>query len=142
MQAFSRVRLLPMHDHGAEPEERICDWNQLRELAGRGVAIESHGATHRTFSELSNEELEAELGGSRDALERALDRPVRLIAYPFGDAGTPGDELAPLVRRAGYHGAFLYKGGRLGLPAGDPFRMTRIPVGSDTDLVSVLARAS
>ena len=37
----------------AEPEEDLCDWDDLVGLERRGVAVQSHGASHRSFSELT-----------------------------------------------------------------------------------------
>src|SRR2546425_3416834 len=48
-------------DDGIEPREPICDWNDLRELARAGVSIQSHGASHKKFSELTLTEIEQEL---------------------------------------------------------------------------------
>src|SRR3712207_7532296 len=39
-----------------EPPGRICTWDELRALERGGVAVESHAASHRTFSELSLED--------------------------------------------------------------------------------------
>ena len=40
-------------DDGAEPAEAICNWEELAELERHGApASQSHGVTHRPFSEL------------------------------------------------------------------------------------------
>lgn len=125
-------------DDGGEPEERICDWDELRELRSRGVAIESHGVTHRGFSGLLAEEQEHELRASKQALEDELQAPVSLFAFPFGDGGD-GRSVGSLLEKAGYEAACLYGGGALQLPTDDRFRLARVPVGPDTDLERKLA---
>ncbi len=40
-------------DREVEPEEAICDWSDLRALEDAGIRVESHGASHRRFSQLS-----------------------------------------------------------------------------------------
>ena len=123
-----------LFDLESEPEEPLCDWDDLRELVRRGVAVESHGASHRTFSELTPSERAVELEGSKAALEAELDRPVQLFAYPYGDdAGA-----APQVREAGYRAAFGYGGGAISLPPGDAYRLERLAMGPDTDLRTAL----
>jgi peptidoglycan/xylan/chitin deacetylase (PgdA/CDA1 family)/GT2 family glycosyltransferase len=112
----------------------LLDAEGLRELANRGIAIGSHGMTHRRFTELGPE-LEKELVESADQLESlGLDRPVAL-AYPHGvwDA-----EVAEAVRDAGYKAAFTVAPGvvrrdsnRFALPrvevlASDSARMLRL----------------
>jgi peptidoglycan/xylan/chitin deacetylase (PgdA/CDA1 family) len=131
-------------DGGAEPEERICDWDDLRLLEQAGIAVQSHGASHRRFSELSPAEQGAELSRSRAALEGGLDRPVEVLAYPFGDPGADAAVTADALRRCGYQAAFLYGGGPQPLPSDpgasfpDRFRIARVAVGPDTDLAAVL----
>src|SRR5687768_6961666 len=34
-----------------EPHEPICDWDELRELERNGISVQSHGVSHRRFSE-------------------------------------------------------------------------------------------
>ena len=70
-----------------EPEEAICSWDELRELEAAGVSVESHGVSHRSFSELSPAEIEDELARSKAVLERELGKVVELFAFPYGEVG-------------------------------------------------------
>jgi peptidoglycan/xylan/chitin deacetylase (PgdA/CDA1 family) len=125
-------------DLESEPEERLCDWDDLRELVRRGVAVQSHGASHRAFSELAPAERALELEGSKAVLEAELAQAVELFAYPYGDdAGTPPDVREALVR-AGYLAAFGYGGGTVSIPSTDPYRLERLAMGPDTDLMTAL----
>lgn len=118
----------------SEPEEPLCDWDELRELQRRGIAVESHAASHRKFSELTPSQRALELEGSKAALEAGLGRAVQLFAYPYGDDGG----AAPQVREAGYHAAFGYGGGPISLPAEDPYLIERLAMGPDSDLGAML----
>jgi peptidoglycan/xylan/chitin deacetylase (PgdA/CDA1 family) len=127
-----------LFDRDNEPQEPLCDWDDLRELARRGVAVESHGASHRTFSELTTSEREGELERSKAALEAELAQAVELFAYPYGDdAGAPPDVREALAR-AGYLAACGYGGGLVSLPPEDPYRLERVAMGPDTDLTAML----
>ncbi len=127
-------------DLESEPEEPLCDWDDLRELERRGVAVQSHGASHRAFSELTPAERSSELERSKAALEAQLAHTVELFAYPYGDdAGLPADLRAALVR-SGYRGACGYGGAPFSLPANDPYRLERLAMGPDTDLATALER--
>jgi peptidoglycan/xylan/chitin deacetylase (PgdA/CDA1 family) len=125
-----------LFDAESEPEEPLCDWEDLRELERRGVALGSHGASHRTFSELTPSERAAELDRSKAALEAELGRAVQLFAYPYGDDGG----AAPQVRDAGYRAAFGYGGGPISLPPEDAYRLERLAMGPDTDLPEELEK--
>ena len=123
-------------DAGAEPDEPICDWDDLRELARGGVSIQSHAASHRRFSELSAREREEEVVRSKEVLEEHLGTPCRVIAFPYGDPG-PSDDPGALVI-AGYEAAFLYGGSAVGLPIANRYRVQRVAMGPNTDLAAEL----
>lgn len=123
-----------LFDLDSEPHEPLCDWDDLRELERRGVAVESHGASHRTFSELTASERAAELQRSKAALEAELGQAVQLFAYAYGDDGG----AAPQVREAGYRAAFGYGGGPISLPPEDVYRLERLAMGPDSDLTAML----
>lgn len=135
----------------AEPEEVLCDWDDLVELGRQGVSVQSHGASHRPFSDLTPVEQEEELRRSKSTLEAGLGKRVEVFSYPYGDDGVSsypyGDDGASsqILRRvrealelAGYRAACLYGGGPTRLPAADPYRLTRLAVGPDTDLQAEL----
>src|SRR5829696_812308 len=135
----------------AEPEEALCDWDDLVDLERQGVSIQSHGTSHRPFSGLTPVEQEEELRRSKAKLEEGLGRRVEVFSYPYGDDGASSypydDDGASLqvlgkvretLKRAGYRAACLYGGGPNRLPAGDPYRLTRLAVGPDTDLQAEL----
>lgn len=79
--------------------EGFLSWDDLRRMAGQGMAIESHGMHHRFLDELPPDEVVAELAASRDALAAALGRPARVYA-PAGGRMPPG--LADTARAQGY----------------------------------------
>jgi peptidoglycan/xylan/chitin deacetylase (PgdA/CDA1 family) len=123
-------------DAGAEPDEPICDWRDLRALDAAGVAVQSHAASHRRFSELSRDARRDEIARSRAAIERALERPVSALAFPYGD---PGPDADVLLASAGYQAGFMYGGGPVAMPCAERWRIPRIAMGPDTDLDAVLA---
>jgi peptidoglycan/xylan/chitin deacetylase (PgdA/CDA1 family) len=58
--------------------------HDLRTLADAGFEIGGHGLTHAPLGTMPAEELEAEVVGSADALERVAAQPVCAFAYPYG----------------------------------------------------------
>lgn len=139
---YPAVLFVPTHYIGGfngfdaryEPAEPICGWHDLRELERLGVSIQSHGASHRSFSKLGLPEQEEELARSKTTLEANLEGPVEMFAYPYGDNGTEPRATGRALKRAGYRAACLYKGGPNRLPTADPYRLTRLAMGPDTDL--------
>jgi peptidoglycan/xylan/chitin deacetylase (PgdA/CDA1 family) len=121
-----------------EPREAICDWEDLARLAAGGIAIQSHGAAHRAFSDLDDPELEIELRRSKAEIEERLAGPVEMLAFPYGDGGRDPAATTRLIEACGYRAACLYGGGAFDPASADPFRLERIAVGRDTDLAAEL----
>jgi peptidoglycan/xylan/chitin deacetylase (PgdA/CDA1 family) len=78
-------------------------WDELRELAGRGIEIGAHTVSHAHLTRLSDAELDRELGESKQRIEDELGRPARLLAYTYGEHDA---RVQDAVRRAGYAAAF------------------------------------
>ena len=126
-------------DAGVEPEEAMCDWEDLSHLQQHSVSVQSHGVSHRHLSTLEGLDLERELQESKATLERRLGRPVETISYPYGDSGADQATWAMALERAGYKAGFLFRGGPNPVPIPNAYQIERLPVGPDTDLEIQLA---
>jgi peptidoglycan/xylan/chitin deacetylase (PgdA/CDA1 family) len=129
-------------DAGNEPDEPLCDWDDLRALASSRVAIQSHGVSHRRFSELNEAQLLREIKESKSSLESQIGEAVELFSFPYGDDGLAPSATHEMLGRAGYRAACLYSGGVQLIPAEQRYGLYRIAMGPDTDLRSELSMAS
>ena len=86
-------------------------WEHLKEMARLGHDIGSHTVTHANLGKLSAKQAWFEMLDSRRTIEDRLGRPCRFFAYPFGGPDDLRPEYAPLIERAGYHGAVSAFGG-------------------------------
>ena len=86
----------------------LLAWDAIEALRGQGIAFGAHTRSHPRLGRLSDEQAQAEISGSKTDLERALQQPVPLLAYPFGDfnAATPG-----LAEQAGFAAACSVQAG-------------------------------
>ena len=125
-------------DKGIEPVEAICSWKELLQLERHGVAIQSHGVTHRHFSKLGSLDQRREIGFSKTQIETRLKKQVDVMAFPYGDDGANSKSVSRMVEEAGYRAAFLYGNGVLEFPVTDPFRLPRVAMGPDTNLRALL----
>lgn len=81
--------------------------DELRALASHArVMIGAHTMTHPSLAALPDEEQRTEMLESRLALERLLELPIRLLAYPFGKPDNVSDRTRELAAAAGYDAAF------------------------------------
>lgn len=125
-------------DAGNEPDEPMAGWDDLRALEQGGVSVQSHAVSHPSFSKLTPSQMEEELRDSKLTLEAGLGKSVEVFAFPYGDGGMNPEQTTELLRKTGYAAACLYGGGPVTLPASDPYRLTRLAMGPDTDLAAVL----
>ena len=104
-------------------------WDEVKEMAGHGIDIEPHAASHRSLGHLAAEEAASEALESKELLERRLGVPVDLFAYPlgweaYGDFHRGNQDV---LRATGYRAACTTMVGRSG-PGVDPLALPRIPM--------------
>lgn len=58
-------------------------WREVRELHEEGIRFGSHTVTHPDLRSLGPEQIEYELGYSKEVIEQKLGTPVHSFAYPF-----------------------------------------------------------
>ena len=80
---------------------------QVRELAGEGFQIGSHGLNHVDWTGADDRELADELSGSKSILEEVVGRPVASAASPFG---LYDRRVLNALRRAGYRDVYSSDG--------------------------------
>jgi peptidoglycan/xylan/chitin deacetylase (PgdA/CDA1 family) len=120
LQAHSRAardqriaELLERLGPAGEPDDRrlFLDWSDAKKLVGKGFAIGSHSMYHAILRNEPIGEQQHDLSTSRARLEQELGVPVRLFAYPSGQANDYGPETVRAVARAGYTHAFTTRAG-------------------------------
>jgi peptidoglycan/xylan/chitin deacetylase (PgdA/CDA1 family) len=86
-------------------------WDDVREMARLGFEIGSHTVSHADLGAVSATEARHEIFDSKAAIEKEIGRPVRYLAYPFGDRDNFSPEWEPLLGEAGYEGCLSAYGG-------------------------------
>jgi peptidoglycan/xylan/chitin deacetylase (PgdA/CDA1 family) len=80
-------------DGDLPPATRILDWEEVRELAARGIELGGHTVRHAVLPNLPFAAARREIAGCREALEERIGRAPRYFAYPNG-------YHSPAIRRA------------------------------------------
>jgi peptidoglycan/xylan/chitin deacetylase (PgdA/CDA1 family) len=114
----------------------LADWSLVREIVAAGMHPASHNLTHPHLTALSADQCRAELEGSRRLLEDRLGRPVKHLAYPFGDVN---DRVRAAAAESGYQSAVSV---RIGLVDGsaDQLLLPRVPVSGQESLLDFACR--
>jgi peptidoglycan/xylan/chitin deacetylase (PgdA/CDA1 family) len=107
------------------PSTEMLSWDQLRQLAGAGVTIGSHGVNHGIHHKDQPISVrKSELTESKVELERQLHLPCRFFAFPNG---THMESSPEEVKEAGYelglttsHGTATHTSNRYLLPRMTP----------------------
>lgn len=94
---------------------------QMKDLVARGHEIGSHSHSHALLPQCTDEELCAEIAGSRQKLEAVLGTPVTTFCYPNGSFDS---RCVAQARVAGYRAAVTTRWGS-NAPGADPFRLQR-----------------
>jgi len=97
---------------------------QVRGLLRSGWELDAHSVTHPDLTRVSDQRLEAEVTGSRRALQRTFGAPVNFFAYPYGRQDA---RVRAAVRRAGFLGATTTRP-QFATPRTDPFALGRVLV--------------
>lgn len=111
-------------------------WEQIREMADAGVEIESHAYSHPFLARSRNrfssshyaQWLAAELINSKRAIEEKTGKPVRVLAYPYGDFDST---VVTQTRAAGYDAAVTASYGTV-RQGQDRYRLSRVVIEKST----------
>ncbi len=94
---FSAIFFITTNFIGLRSE--FCVWDQLDEMSRNGMSIQSHGVTHKFFSDMSRDEASNEFHVSKSEIEAKTLSDVWSISFPGGRYSA--DSLS-LGREAGY----------------------------------------
>jgi len=120
---WSELELAPRESH------RLMTASELVELAGRpGHAVGAHGLHHLLLPSHDRPAKAQELGGSKAALERLLEAPVELLAYPYGGCDA---ETVAVADELGFAVACTVEPDPVQLD-GDPLRLPRLELRDET----------
>ena len=78
--ATDRIRNAPVRMLGAD----YLTWRDVRELHAEGIRFGSHTVTHPDLRSLGHDQLEDELGRSKEIIEDHLGVAIESFSYPFG----------------------------------------------------------
>lgn len=77
-------------------------WDQLRKMGDNGISVGSHSCSHPILTQVTDEQLEAEVTLSKSRIEDELQREVNGFCYPNGMPRDFNHAVKQMVERAGY----------------------------------------
>src|SRR2546423_8198832 len=116
------------HPDGGTPAACLpASWHVVGAAARSGMELGIHSATHRALPTLTDEELFAEIEGSREALAREVGTKPDVFAFPYG---LWDERVRRRVEQAGYRAALTVDYGLVS-PGVDRWALPRVTVPSD-----------
>jgi len=107
--------------------ERYLTWDEVARLPKAGVAVGSHGHTHRSVAQLAPQEARDEALRSKQLLEQCIGGQVDSFAYPFGMRPDESPATARMLTECGFRTVFIAQHGTLRRGA-DLARLPRVKV--------------
>ena len=117
--------------------EQLLDWEGVRALALRGVAIGAHARLHRPLTDLDADLLRDELSGCLADLRDEIAEPLLVLAYPNG---RHDDAVIDQTRSAGFVAAYTTEKGRNGVGT-DRYCLRRVSVHAGDGLTAIAWKA-
>lgn len=102
-------------------------WAHVRSLQEKGFDIGAHTRTHVDLGAVDETEAWGEILGARFDLERQLDGPIDLFAYPYGRRANLAESYRDLIKAAGFRCCCSCFGGVINTES-DPFQLVRVPI--------------
>jgi peptidoglycan/xylan/chitin deacetylase (PgdA/CDA1 family) len=81
-------------------------WDQILTIQAGGAEIGCHSHQHQRFSNLAANSLRSDLTQSKAILEDRTGRPVRMLAYPYGQPDDYDARSIQLIKELGFQMAF------------------------------------
>ena len=107
-------------------------WKEVSAMAAEGVDIQSHANSHPFLTKRTAAALRAELVESRRAIEEHTGKPVRFIAYPYGDYN---QRVMRATEAAGYDAGLTCNFGPVA-KGSNPYEMKRVVIYQKTTFAS------
>jgi peptidoglycan/xylan/chitin deacetylase (PgdA/CDA1 family) len=136
--ATDRIRDTSVRLEGAD----YLTWKEVRELHSEGISFGSHSVTHADLRSLGPEQIDYELGYSKETIEQQIGASVESFSYPFTLPEEDGDfirYLADSLENMGYSNGVSSTIGRA-TPEGARFFMPRLSVNSWDDMELLRAK--
>ena len=136
--ATDRIRDTSVRVEGAD----YLTWKEVRELHSEGISFGSHSVTHADLRSLGPEQIDYELGYSKESIEQRIGASVDSFSYPFALPEEDGDfirYLADTLENLGYSNGVSSTIGRA-KPKDSHFFLPRLSVNSWDDVELLRAK--
>lgn len=116
---------------GRDFKERPLTWDEVKIMDRAGMKFGSHSKTHKLLTQISEEELKAELLDSKRRIEEVVAHKIDGFAYPFGDVDSFNGRIKAGLKESNYNYAYTNIMGSNSVEDSDKFALRRIRIHSE-----------
>ncbi len=139
--ALDRLFAAAGGDEAALRKQLYLDWDDARALAAAGIELGGHTVHHVILSTLGDDQAQAEIRASREAIEREIGAgSARTFAYPFGRRWDYGKRDSIFAREAGFTWGVNTHAG-VNRADSSPMELLRLPIDDRSSLALLVAEA-
>jgi peptidoglycan/xylan/chitin deacetylase (PgdA/CDA1 family) len=109
-------------------ESRMLTWDMVRTMSEWGIEFGSHSVTHPLLSKLNDKKLCAEVLGSKQAIEKNIQKSCFALAYPVGGTNSFNEKVIATVASCDYDLACTYLSGINRKDKCRPYELKRLHV--------------
>lgn len=106
----------------------LLSWNDVKRMSKDGVSFGSHTCHHPFLTDLTEEQIRAEVRDSKSKIEKVTGKKVTLFCYPYAKCS---ETVKQIVAREGYDAAFAHDQA-ICRDLRDPYAINRIFVDGST----------
>lgn len=116
-------------------DDLFMSWGQIKEVSENGLSIGAHTMSHKILSNLSKDEVAKEISGSKNEIEKRLNRNVLSFVYPVGkQQDFCLQACVPILKDNNIELALTTVGGFEKLRPKDRFNLRRVGINYKDDL--------
>ena len=118
----------------------MLSWDEIRVMSWHNISFGAHTVTHPILTRMPLAEAAEEIITSKKTIEKQLQTPIKLFAYPNGSCDDFNDSIKKVLRDAGFLCAVTTIWGT-NIVHTDPFELKRIGIWDLDPRISVMRLA-
>jgi peptidoglycan/xylan/chitin deacetylase (PgdA/CDA1 family) len=120
-----------------ECEELALNWEELKTISNHSlITLGAHTSNHYSLANLTDSEMQKEIGGGKIELEKKIEKNIRHFAYPYGSLKDANNREFNLIKSLGFKTATLNHPGNVFTSSlSNSFFLPRYALGNNTTLL-------
>jgi peptidoglycan/xylan/chitin deacetylase (PgdA/CDA1 family) len=120
---------------------RSLSWDEIKQMTEQGISFGAHCVHHICCSNLHTEDIEEEIIGSKNELDRNIKQNTKAFAYPYGEDGDFNNVIIQILQKYGFNCALAW-GKDFNNNYADLFKLRRVAIRGDDSIIDFRNRVA